>query len=215
MISRAVVGRIVVAAVAVVVVGIMVATTTYVSGDTPAPSGSGTGQGLDPQTWAEENFDSQVVPAIQDKAQPWADLIAAIQADPEAAGQQYGTREAGANSYSYAVTITGTLGEGKFGELAIQADGTPQAVTVGVQIGPGLTGSSLRDACGLVTFGMFTNQTAYQQVGVQLNNLVKQEVLASFDATAALGQAFTITGAFTWTGDGHASIVAVSIEGPQ
>jgi predicted lipoprotein len=212
MVKAVAVRRVILAVVTVGVIAAVASTTRYVSADEDIPVSNAVGQGIDPKSWAQDNYASQVVPAIESNAQPWADLVAAITADPDAAGAKYGKKAEGANSYSYAVTITGTLAEGQFGELAIQAEGTPAAVTVGFQVGPAIVGSALRDASGLLTFGMFTNQTDYQQAGEALNTMVKQQVLASFDKTTAVGGTFTIVGAFTWTGDGHASITPISIK---
>ncbi|MCL2316219.1 MAG: DUF2291 domain-containing protein [Actinomycetia bacterium] len=202
--------RLVVAVVVVGVLAAMVLTTKLVTpGTTPAPGGSA--QGEDPKAWAQANYDAKVVPAIRSKAHPWADLAAAIQADANAAGQQYGTKAEGANSYSYATTITGTLGQGPLGTMTITAPGTPSGVTVSVATGPAITTASLRDASGLLDFGMFQNQTAFQQASTELNNMVKREVLANFDAAGAVGKSYTIVGAFTWTG-GPVVITPISIE---
>ncbi|MDR0283821.1 MAG: DUF2291 domain-containing protein [Propionibacteriaceae bacterium] len=206
------VGRLVVTGAAVLLVVLIGVTTRYVPLGTEVASGNGTGQGLDPKAWAQANYASGVVPAIEQKAQPWPGLIAAITADAQAAGQKYGVLPQGANSYSYAVTITGTLAQGEFGELAIAADGTPADVTVGFQVGPAVTGSALRDASGLLTFDMFTNQTDFQQAGVQINDLVKSQVLAGFDPPSAVGGKYTIVGAFTWTGTGHVTITPISVK---
>ncbi|MDR2254190.1 MAG: DUF2291 domain-containing protein [Bifidobacteriaceae bacterium] len=161
------------------------------------PSAAIEGKGADPVVWAEENYDA-AIGLIEQDAVDWATLIAAIVADPEAAGVEYGQREEGAKDFSYAVRVTGTLSESDFGQLAIDADGTPSGVRVGFQVGPAITGAAFRDATGLATFGLFTNQTDYQKAGTELNNMIKERVLAGFDAEQALGKRYTITGAFTW-----------------
>jgi len=202
----------IVALVIVIIVVAMALTTKYQPTGPGAPTQSVSGQGLDPQTWAQQNYDSKVVPAINTKAQPWGQLITAIQANEDAAGKQYGAIEQGSNFYAFATTITGTLATSTyFGELAIQSPDTPTGVTVGFQVGPAVTGSALRDASGLLDFGMFINQTAYQQAADALNNMVKTEVLASFDSASAVGKSYTITGAFSWDGSGHVTITPVSI----
>ena len=196
---------------AVLVVGAMILTTTWVAPGT-TPSAGGDAQGLDPKTWAQQNYDAKVVPAVKDKAQPWADLAKAIVADPNAAGAQFGQKEEGANNFSYATTVTGTLAEGTLGVMTIKAEGTPDGVNLGVAVGPAITTSALRDVTGLVTFGMFQNQGAYQQASTELNNMVKAEVLAKFDAAGAAGKSYTITGAFTWDGTKNVVLTPISIE---
>lgn len=178
----------------------------------PNATGAPQGKGADPVAWADENYDAAVA-AIEEKAVEWPTLIAAIVADPDAAGAQYGQREEGAKDFSYATTITGTLAEGEFGQLAIEADGTPDGVAVGFQVGPAINGAAFRDASGLATFGLFTNQTDYQKAGTELNNKIKENVLADFDADAAVGQKYTIIGAFTWDpSKGQAVLTPISIE---
>lgn len=198
------------------VIGIVATTTVLPTGQAlptdPNASASTEGKGADPVAWANENYEAAVA-AIEEKAVDWPTLIAAITADPDAAGAQYGQREQGAKDFSYATRITGTLEEGEFGQLAIRAEGTPQEVSVGFQVGPAINGAAFRDASGLATFGLFTNQTDYQKAGTELNNKIKQHVLADFKADQALGKKYTIVGAFTWDpGKPQAVLTPVKIE---
>lgn len=212
MTNRKILTRTVIAVAVVGVVAAMVASTRFVPDGSTLPSPTSSAEGLDPKTWAQANYDSAVVPAITAKVVPWDTLIGAIVADPDSACQQYGQQEEGANSCSFATSITGQLVTGNFDELAVVTASTPQSVTVGFQTGPAITGTALRDASGLVTFGMFQNQTAYQQAGTELNNVMKQEVLANFDPASALGKTYTVVGAFSWDGSGHVTITPISLQ---
>jgi predicted lipoprotein len=205
--------RVIGAALVVVVAAAIALTTKYVPYGSDLDAPSGPRSGADPVAYAAENWSSAIVPGIEDAATDWATLSAAIADDAEAAGQQYGHREDGVLYFTYPVRVSGTVAEGRFGEVEILADSPGgDGVSVGMQVGPAINGTAVRDATGLVTFGMFTNQTDYQTVGSELNAMVKSAVLADFDAEAALGSHIEVTGAFIWDGSGHISIVPVRIE---
>lgn len=167
----------------------------------------------DPVAFAHEIYADRVVPTITDTAQDLVGLLEAIDADPEAAGAEFGHRN-GSSPFSYPVRVTGTVVEGAFGEIGLEVEGTGEA-TVGVQTGPAVTGTAVRDATGLVTFEMFLNQIDFAAVATEFNNLIKEEVLAPADFEALMGQEITVVGAFTHDNPAHIKITPISIEGGQ
>lgn len=167
--------------------------------------------------YAQLNYSDVIVPAIVDKAQDLAPLAEKIVADPEAAGEEFGRHEDAGKPYSYAVTATGTVEEGEFGEVALAVDGMPDGVTVGVAIPPLGSSTALRDAGTDLTFGSFTNQTEYQNVAIELNKLAATEVYADLKLADHIGQQITVTGALTWSSKtggavSHVTIIPVAIE---
>lgn len=167
----------------------------------------------DPTAFANEIYEPKVVPAITEHAVELPTLIEAIKADAAAAGEKYGHRN-GESPYSYPVKVTGTVAEGKFGEVALQVDGMGD-VTVGVQTGPAVTGTSVRDATGLITFEMFLNQIDFATVATELNNQVKATVLTKTDFKALMGKQVTVIGAFTYDDPTHVKITPIRIEAGQ
>jgi predicted lipoprotein len=198
-------------AVTVVLVAAMVASTTFVSTDATATAADSAVE------YADENFEAVVVPAIAEEAQPLPTLVADIVADPDAAGEEYGSREAEGKPWSYAATVTGTVTEGEFGEIGLEVDGMPEGITVGVAVPPFGSNTAIRDAGTDVAFGDFINQTEFQKVAIELNKRAVESVYGNLDPKSLAGKDLTVTGAFTWVsntgGDiDHVTVVPVKIE---
>lgn len=197
--------------VAVVVVVLMFLSTTFV--------GAGSGGEVAADTaveFAELNYESAVVPSLEERAVPIADLATDMRDDPDATGEELGRREDENKPYSFPATATGTVVEGGFGEVGLEVDGMPDGMTVGVAVPPLGSSTALRDAGTEVSFGDFVNQTEYQNVAIELNKLAAATVYADVDVDALIGQQITVTGAVTWaskTGGEvtHLTIVPVSL----
>jgi predicted lipoprotein len=69
----------------------------------------------------------------------------------------------------------------------------------------------LRDATGLVDFNDFLNQIEYANAATELNNKVKSDVLAGFDAKGAEGKTVSFVGAFAY-GSNPAVIQVTPVE---
>jgi predicted lipoprotein len=197
--------------VAAAVVAAALASTTFV------PAGS-VAQAADTAVeYADENYESAVVPAVQDAAQPLDELVAALVADPDAAGEEFGSREDEGKPWSFATQATGTVVEGEFGEVGLQVEGIPEGIAVGVAIPPFGSNTALRDAGTDLTFGDFVNQTEFQNVAIELNNHAVEAVYGDLDPQTLIGQTVDVVGAFTWVsktgGDvDHLTVVPVQIE---
>ncbi|AEG44472.1 DUF2291 family protein [Isoptericola variabilis] len=172
------------------------ATTKVVrAGDEAAAGGDAA---FDAVQYAEERYDAEVVPAIVENAVPLTELLPQIVADPDAAGEEHGHRAGSTSPWSYATTVTGTAGAVDGTYLPLEVEGLPEGVRVMVQIGPAINGTALRDATGLIDFNDFLNQIEYANAATELNNKVKESVLADFDPAAAEGRQVTVTGAFAY-----------------
>lgn len=197
--------------VAVVVIAAAAASTTFV------PAGS-VAQAADTATeYVDLNYDSVVVPAITDGAQPLDTLVTAIVADVDAAGEEFGSREDEGKPWSFATEVTGVVGAGDFGEIGLQVEGMPDGITVGVAVPPFGSNTAIRDAGTDLAFGDFTNQTEFQKVAIELNNRAVAAVYGDLDPATLTGATVRVVGAFTWVsntgGDiDHVTLVPVEIE---
>ncbi|WP_291378757.1 DUF2291 family protein [Demequina sp.] len=189
---------------------LMFVDTTFDSGDGDVPADTAV-------EYAKLNYEEFIVPGLVERARPVQELVADILADPQAAGEEFGRREDDGKPFSYAVAATGVVTEGPFGEVGLDVDGMPGGITVGVSIPPLGSAPGLRDAGTELTFGDFVNQTEYQRVAVEINNLAAEGVFADLDLTTMMGEQITVVGAFTWSSETggevtHVSIMPVSIE---
>ncbi|WP_158247572.1 DUF2291 family protein [Actinomyces qiguomingii] len=164
----------------------------------------------DPVAYAEEHYDSTIT-YINDSATDLAGLIEDLRADEQGTSEELGKRD-GEAAYTFAVTTTGTVQEGGFGQVDLAVEGVPSDVTVSVQTGPAVMGTALRDVTGEVTFDMFENQIDYAQVGLSLNDPLKTGVLADNDLTSMIGQEITVVGAFAYSDPTHVVITPISIQ---
>ncbi|UUT36025.1 DUF2291 domain-containing protein [Microbacterium elymi] len=139
-------------------------------------------------------------PKIQDyiakNAVDASTLATAVKADAAAAAKQYGKSADGA-TYIIPVTFTGVVGTiPASGYTPITVTGLPDDIKVGLQLGPAVNGTDLRDVTGTVTLNDFENQIQYQDAGAAINEELKKN-LAKMDASGLEGQTVKVEGAFT------------------
>jgi predicted lipoprotein len=196
---------------AVAVLAAIAATTTTVSASDPEAAAAAGGSTFDAVQYAEERYASEVVPNIQDNATPITELLPQIIEDPEAAGEQYGHRSGSSSPYAYPTSGEGVAGAVDGTLLPLTIEGLPDDVQVMIQVGPAINGTALRDATGLVDFNDFLNQIEYANAATELNNKVKSDVLADFDAAGAEGKTVRFVGAFAY-GSNPAVIQVTPVE---
>jgi predicted lipoprotein len=183
---------------AVALLAAIAATTTTVSASDPGAAAAAGGSTFDAVEYAEERYAAEVVPTIQENAVPITELLPQIIDDPEAAGEQYGHRSGSSSPYAYPTSGEGVAGAVDGTLLPLTIEGLPEDVQVMIQIGPAINGTALRDATGLVDFNDFLNQIEYANAATELNNKVKSDVLADFDAAGAEGKTVRFVGAFAY-----------------
>jgi predicted lipoprotein len=186
----------------------MALSTTYWPADKPIP---GQRVAFDPASYAQSNYQSKIVPAIESNAVDLVTLVAGLTADPDATGEKYGKRD-GTSPWSYAVRATGTAGEPVNGLLPITVKGVPATTRTSVQIGPAINGTALRDATGLIHFNDFVNQVEYADSAIALNAAMAKSVLAGLDPKTLAGKVITVVGAVSPLNPKLITITAVSIE---
>lgn len=161
--------------------------------------------------YAKAKWDSEILPAILDNKHDLVDVATAIAADPAAAASDFGVVE-GTSAPVYTVTFTGVAGLVEGGLMPVTVEGLPAGVTIRVQMGPAINGTAIRDASGTVHFPQFTNQIEYQDVGSELNNIVKTTVLDGVDPVSLNGKTVTMTGSFQLINPASYLITPVKIE---
>lgn len=195
---------------AVIVAAGIGVSTKYVSGADVTLLEKGVKAKIDSAVFANENYDSLIVPYIKEHATDLAILDAAIIADPLAAGAKYGKRDGDNAAYSVATKFTAVAGELKGDLLVLKVPGVK--TTAYLQVGPSLNGTAIRDVTGTVQFGQFENQLAYQDAGTKLNDKVRANVLDGIDKTKLTGKTINVVGAFSLFNPKQYMIVPISIE---
>ena len=196
------------AALAAVVLVAIALDTTYKDPDEPITAGGRAA--FDPDRYGRETY-PKVVATIEKEAQPLPKLAAALRADPEAAGEQFGHRS-GNSPYAFPVRGEGVAGKPKDGVLPVKVKGVPKDTTVSLQIGPALSGTAVRDAVGFISFGQFVNQVEYADAATALNTQVKERVLKNLDAASLEGKRVRFVGAFAYLAPTAMTITPVRVQ---
>ena len=136
---------------------------------------------------------------FNEKAQDIAKILPEIRANPDAAGEKYGHREA-TNPYNYMVKGTGKVAEinteSAAGTAIVEIPGLNEKVAL--QIGPVVRGTALRDATSLVSFNQFENQLDYADVSKEMNTRALKAAFSAAPAASLAGKTVTFYGAFTF-----------------
>jgi predicted lipoprotein len=163
------------------------------------PTGAGSQPAESKAAQFVDGFWAKLVPLFEEKAQDIAKVLPEIHADPNAAGEKYGRREA-TNPYNYMVKGTGKVTEinttSAAGTAIVEVPGLDEKVAL--QIGPVVRGTALRDTTGLVSFNEFSNQLDYADVSKEMNTRALKTAFAADPAASLAGKSVTFYGAFTF-----------------
>jgi predicted lipoprotein len=156
----------------------------------PSATGSGTaGPASTPDpavAFVEPIWATKIIPTILAKAVDAGTLLPEIHANPDAAGEKYGRREA-TNPFNYVIKGSGKVTQvntqSRAGTMAVEVDtgNGHSRETINLQIGPVVIGTALRDATGLVSFNQFTNQIDFAGISKEMNSRAIKEALAGRD----------------------------------
>jgi predicted lipoprotein len=191
-------------AIAVVLIGIFFAIKPpFVVRPLPGREAATGGAGSQPTESAAAKFVDgiwgKLGPVFDDKAQDIAKVLPEIRANPDAAGEKYGRREA-TNPYNYMVKGTGKVAEinseSAAGTAILEIPGLDEKVAL--QIGTVVRGTALRDATGLVSFNQFANQLDYADVSKEMNSRALKAAFSAAPAASLAGKTVTFYGAFTF-----------------
>jgi predicted lipoprotein len=172
--------------------------------------GDADGIAADPITQVvETTFDTQLVPALNEKAVDLATLLTAAKSGLDQAGEGQGVKVGGAGGgWNFAVKGSGTVVEenraskAATAEIDLNGDGTADAT---LQLGPVIKGSALRDTTGLYDFSTFRDQIEYAKLGRALNDKAVSRLPAA--DVALTGKQVTFLGAVVLRSAGEKPLV--------
>ena len=171
---------------------------------TTGSSANQTAEGFNAPGYVDSVWASQLTPHFDSKANDLATVIAAVKADLDKAGHDYGHRAASEGSpWSFAVKSTGKVvsvnTESRAGTLIVEiaSDAGPQQITL--QIGPVVKGTAIRDSLPFFSFANVTNQIEFAQVGRAFNERALKEVEKPLAELKTPGTAVEFKGAISLT----------------
>ena len=171
---------------------------------TPSAQGGDNTPAFNPDKKVEEIWASKVIPYLQQKAGPFAEVHALAKTDPAAAGAKYGNPKKQANSpWTFAVRVEGKIiaanTQSRAATIDVDVDGDGKA-DARVQIGPAMRGTALRDSLDFVQFNDFTNQIDFAQFGKAFNAYADKTVLSKLPRDGLDGRTAKVLGAYTIEG---------------
>jgi len=174
----------------------------------PTPSAQGgdsaNSTAFNPDKMVAEIWPSKVIPYLQQKAGPFAEVHALAKTDQAAAGAKYGNAKKQANSpWTFAVRVEGKVvaanTQSRAATIDVDVDGDGKA-DARVQIGPAMRGTALRDSLDFVQFNDFTNQIDFAQFGKAFNAYADKTVLSLLPRDGLEGRTAKVLGAYTIEG---------------
>jgi predicted lipoprotein len=167
---------------------------------------------IDPKQYANDIWESMVIPRVETMAVDFNVLAGELGADEAKASGEFGYRLSDRNSYNFAVKGTAKLlsidtssGSGSASLDMHPLDGKEDCR---LRIGPVLQGYALRDIQNEISPTSFVNQVDWARLATELNNKVKETVLADIDFAGMAGKEAEILGVFTW--EGKDSVIALT-----
>lgn len=159
-------------------------------------------QQFNADTYVDSIWHSKVVPTMLEKAIDLSAVLAALDANPEAAKKQYSSGDAGGAAHFIvkgAGRISRVNSSSQNRTVSINLPSYKGKTEVVLQIGPVFRGTALRDAVGFIQFNQFVNQLQFADVGNKLNDRVAAAVVKDLDLATAQGKQVSFYGAFTFS----------------
>ncbi len=186
-------------------------------------------QGFSGEEYVDDIWESRVLPTYEEQAQDLPTLLTQINADQDAAIEQYGHRS-GTGAYSFMVRSEAQVVDfdtsSRAGIMTVDLppyDGEPDAT---LTIGPLIKISqraAVRDAVGFIEYGSFTNQQEFAAVANAMGDLVVTaiadalgaadvEAIRELDPASIEGKTINFTGAYSLDDPDTVLIVPVMLE---
>lgn len=155
---------------------------------------------FDAASYVDTIWQSEIKPAFENNAHDLVTVLAVIQDDLETAGEKYAEISV-SGAYNFMVKGSGQVlsvdTSTSNGKAEILLDGYDGAIKVVLQVGPRITGESVRDSVGFIEFGMFKEQTEFGKVSREINNRIANEIVKDLDLQGLVGKKVNFAGAFT------------------
>lgn len=165
------------------------------------------GDGFNPDRSVADIWDSKVIAFFAGKTITASEVLAAANANLEAAGEKYGHREKQGNTpWTFATSVSGKIvgveTTSRSGYVDVDTDGDAKA-DVRVQIGTAIKGTAIRDSLDFVNFNEFRNQIEWAQFGKSFNTRVNDTILSKLPREGLSGKTVKATGAFPMPAKGQ------------
>lgn len=162
-----------------------------------------TEEGFNEQAFVDDQWQSEIVPYVDEDASPLVDVLSALREDPQQAMEQYGYREVAdpKNPFSFIVEGTGQVvsvsTDSRAGTAQVDLAPTDGSVDIILQLGPVYQGSALRDGIEFLRFGDFRNQIEWAAISTALKEHAGQQIFSDMERSDLAGETISFAGAFS------------------
>jgi len=171
--------------------------------------------GFNPANYVASIWDTEFVPTMEANAVDISQLLVELDANEEAATEQYGNRTS-TGPYSFMTRgearIITVNRESRVGLAELDLSPFDGTADIFLAIGPVLRGNALRDAVGFIQFNDFTNQVEFAQVSDAMKERIDQQVLTEFNIDDRVGATIRFLGAFTFDDRDEIVIIPIRLE---
>ena len=154
------------------------------------------------QQYCEDNWDSKMVPTLEEKAQPVETVIEALKADINAAGEKFGTRANETSAWNFSVKgpakVIGIETPEKATKTRLLLDVAPYdgEADCKLQVSTVLKTNAVRDAVGFLRLDDFKDQVEFAELTKSFNAKIQDTVISKIeDVTALEGKEIDFIGA--------------------
>ncbi len=158
------------------------------------------------QQYCEDNWDSKMVPTLEEKAQPAETVVEAVKADIDAAGEQYGTRANSTSAWNFSVKgpakVVGIESPEKATKTRLLLDTAPYdgEADCKLQVSTVLKTNAVRDAVGFLRLDDFKDQVEFAELTKAFNAKIQSTVMSGIgDVSALEGKEIDFVGAVAMT----------------
>jgi len=155
---------------------------------------------FNPDKLVADIWDSKVLPYLDERAGPFAEVSALAASNLDQAAEKYGHKEKqGSAPWTFAAKVDGvivaeeTKSRAAYVDVDVNADGKAD---VRVSIGPAIRGTAIRDSLKFVNFNEFKNQIEWAQFGKSFNTHANKTLLEKLPREGLTGKKLTATGAY-------------------
>ena len=173
-----------------------------------------------PEQYTLDNWDTKIVPAIQERAVAMPQFVADVTADLNQAGEAYGNRANETSAWSFCVK-----GEAKALDienadkpnktlLALDLppyDGTPDCKLFFGKVFSSNIKNAIRDGVGFLHLDDFANQVEFADLTNAFNNRVKADVLSQYAAADLVGKTVSLYGCISLTAATYDNLVVIPV----
>ncbi len=172
-------------------------------------------QGFSADEYVVGIWDEQFLPTITEDATDIGELLTALDADEDAAFEEYGNRTS-SGPFSFMArgeaVILDVDRSSRVGLAPMDLVPVDGEVDIFLAIGPVLRGNALRDSVGFIAFNDFTNQIEFGGVSTALKDRVAADLIDQTDFDALVGNTVRFVGAFTYSDPDEVVIIPVILE---